>query len=864
MSPTILVPGAKVSGAPVTISGGAVFVSGIVTVTSGSYINIGSGIGVTLASGHGLAVYQSGLTLNLATNSGLAINIGSGVGVTLNSGLGLAIAISGLAPYIFVSGGMLGVSHSGAAIISNLPGNSGQWVNIGSGTGVLIQSGINVNIGSGIGVTLNSGLGLGIAMSGATTIVRSGLGVTVATSGQGYPVVGGQYRPYNSVAASGVNTPLLTDTLGATVVAGVYRPIEPTVSSGQYSVLAVGFDGDLKTAARTQSGDAIYVRTSGAVNIVTVSGQVAILSGSYVNIGSGIGIVQASGAYVIMSGQGVIVASGVNVIISGQAVFISGTVNILSGAYVNIGSNTVVSIGSGISYQMSGANVIATVSVGSGLGVLATTSGQGFPAIGGINRVINSGGNVVLASGIIAIPSLDVNGNLVVMTSGQTANMLSGQALYVQMSGVNATISGQWVNFASSLMVSVGSGISYQMSGANVIATVSVGSGLGVLATTSGQGFPAIGGINRVINSGGNIVLASGVIAIPSLDVNGNLVVKTSGQTANMLSGQALYVQMSGVNTTMSGLWVNFGSSLMVSIGSGISYQMSGTNVIATVSVGSGLGTLVTTSGQNYPVMGGQYRPQTNLGTFLASGINSIVGLDIYGNQVVAGAYQNGPITLTSGQYGPIRVGAGGEVIVAGQSRPVDLSTNSGQWVTLATDAVGRLIVATSGQGFPAIGGINRAINSGGNQIFASGVIVIPSTDSNGNLVVRTSGQTANMISGQALYIQQSGVNATVSGRYILALPLGAGAVTASTFIVNTSAVQLPNTSGREHILQIMDSGVYWIGGVNTTKSGLGFQWLGIPGTDPRSQLTLKIANLNLLYMASQAVSGKISIISMN
>jgi hypothetical protein len=130
--------------------------------------------------------------------------------------------------------------------------------------------------------------------------------------------------------------------------------------------------------------------------------------------------------------------------------------------------------------------------------------------------------------------------------------------------------------------------------------------------------------------------------------------------------------------------------------------------------------------------------------------------------------------------------------------------------------------------------------------------------------LVLVSGNTAQVASGQALYVQMSGVNSVMSGIAVVNMPLGAATVNASTFIVNTSAVQLPNTAGREHLLQIMDSGVYWIGGVNTTNSGIGFMWQGIPGTDYRSQLTLRIANLNLLYMKSQTTSGKITIMSMN
>lgn len=92
--------------------------------------------------------------------------------------------------------------------------------------------------------------------------------------------------------------------------------------------------------------------------------------------------------------------------------------------------------------------------------------------------------------------------------------------------------------------------------------------------------------------------------------------------------------------------------------------------------------------------------------------------------------------------------------------------------------------------------------------------------------------------------------------------PIGASIVNCSTYMVNTSGTQLPNSPGKEHLLQIVDSGVYWISGLPTVKSGIGYMWQGIPSTDYRSQLTLRVSNLNLLYMAAQTTSGRISIMS--
>jgi len=668
--PIVTSPGTRISGQPVTISGEAVFVSGTVNIisgvsitvasgtpvslTSGAYINIGSGVGVTPGSGFvtvasGLYVFQAAATQSglyvvisgqgVSINSGLGVVTQSGIGVLLQSGIiqtvsgqysaqNLAQGFPVFALYQPVSptltSGQLSIPHianpdsdlrvdihqldssglyiviSGQGVLTSISGNA---VFI-SGTVALLSGGY-VNVGSGVGV-VTSISGQAVFVSGTVSLtsggyvnVGSGVGVVTSISGQALFISG---------------TVALTSGGYVNIGSGVGVQLNPAYISGQY------VNNTASSPIYVQSGQYIQgpVTTSISGNAVFVSGIVDLKSGAFVNIGSGIGVITQSGViinvqltsgqYIIMSGQGVAIASGIAYQMSGANVI--ATVSVGSGLYI-VMSGQGVAIASGIAYQMSGANVIATVSVGSGLGTLATTSGQGFPAIGAMNRAINSGVTVVFASGTINIPSTDVNGNLVVFTSGLTAQMISGQALYVQMSGVNAQLSGIYIqgnlsatlSWVSTNMVSIGSGIAYQMSGANVIAsvsvgsglyivmsgqgvaiasgiayqmsganviaTVSVGSGLGTLATTSGQGFPAIGAMNRAINSGVTVVFASGTINIPSTDVNGNLVVFTSGLTAQMISGQALYVQMSGVTSQMSGIFINATASSPVYVQSG-------------------------------------------------------------------------------------------------------------------------------------------------------------------------------------------------------------------------------------------------------------------------------------------------------
>ena len=377
---------------------------GVGLVIMGQYRAEMSGVATVLASGQlavpGLSIDGDvRVDLDVADASGLRVIIQSGASVYLQSGSPVTVGLVSLSGINIASDGHIGVNidtvdSSGLRVViqSGAPVSiqSGTYVNIGSGVGVLLQSGINVNIGSGIGVITASGVFV-VTDSGQRVVIQSGASVSLQS---GLPV-----------------------NIGSGVGVLIQSGINVNIGSGIGIIQASG----------------AYIINDSGVRVVVQSGApISVQSGTYVNIGSGTGVLvnNQSGIGALISGQGVAIASGISYQMSGAFIRLE------SGENVNIGLVSGVILGSGISYQMSGANVIATVSVGSGL----------YTVAGGINRAINSGGQTVLASGVIAIPSLDVNGNLVVMTSGQTANMISGQALFVQMSGVNAWMSGLYVN----------------------------------------------------------------------------------------------------------------------------------------------------------------------------------------------------------------------------------------------------------------------------------------------------------------------------------------------------------------------------------------------------------------------------------
>lgn len=157
-----------------------------------------------------------------------------------------------------------------------------------------------------------------------------------------------------------------------------------------------------------------------------------------------------------------------------------------------------------------------------------TQSGLGVLISGQVVSV--SGQSVALASGTVSFGQSGLH--VTAYVSGQTAQMISGQALYVQMSGVTN-----------------------ELSGLNVV----VQSGLGVVgsfsASVSGQPVALVSGTLVVSQSGLNVIVQSGlgVVGSFSASVSGQPVALTSGTIVVGQSGISVIFR-SGTNMSVEAL----------------------------------------------------------------------------------------------------------------------------------------------------------------------------------------------------------------------------------------------------------------------------------------------------------------------
>jgi hypothetical protein len=403
------------------------------------------------------------------------------------------------------------------------------------------------------------------------------------------------------------------------------------------------------------------------------------------------------------------------------------------------------------------------------------------------------------------------------------------------------SVSGQPVGLTSGTLVTNQSGLNVIIqSGAFVVGTVT--------ANTSGQGV--------IIQSGAFVNVGSGLGVVTS--VSGNYV-SMSGVTAQMNSGLALFVQMSGVSTTLSGVYVNIGSGVgvtaalawassnMVSVGSGIAYQMSGANVVASVSVGSGL----------YIVMSGQglFVDKASLsGLFVTAGVNINSGLYItMSGQGVTINSQSGVSTiLQSGTQVRIDSISGlGAVIASGLFVYQSPATQSGQYIII------------SGQGVSVQSGI--FVNIG------SGIGVTAAVSISSGLYVQISGQGVTTSIASGLFVYQS--PATQSGQRVIinsqsGLPVtlqpAVGIRTRLPLLVSDVSGGTALISGIVRAVTIkVHSGQILIGGNSSIDmpyyggllSSVGFL------VEPGEAVTLPVENFNLLKVVAATSGGLISYI---
>ena len=552
------------SGIGVLVSGQAVITN--LSANSGQYVNIGSGIGVIVQSGHGTLI--SGQTVSVASGvyhaSGVGVSIQSGQGVLVQSGHGVLI--------------------------------SGQTVVIASGTGILTQSGYGVLIQSGHGVLIS---GQSITSTSAsplyiTNTLSSQLylasGLVVSISGQMIDIDSGVYYAsgVGVLVQSGHGVLISGQSVTSTSASPLY--VINTISSQLYlaSGLYVSISGqmvDLDSGVYYASGIGVLIQSGHGV---LISGQtVAIASGAFINN---------------QSGHGVIVQSGHGVLISGQAVLTNLAPN--SGQYVNIGS------GIGVTINISG----YTAQMAPGQSLFVSMSGTGVASgMSGINIASTSASPLyiinTLSSQLIVASGLNVVGNFSATSTSATPtyiiNHLSSQIIVASGLSVVGTFSATStsavptyiINHLSSQII-VASG-SYRASGVGVL----VQSGHGVLV--SGQTVAIASG--AIIASGLNVVgIFSSTSASPVYIINhlSSQIIMTSG--VYRASGVGVLVQ-SGHGVLISGQTVIAASGV---------YHASGIGVV----IQSGVGVTLNSAAYVTPLPAGGIITRAILGTTAASG----------------------------------------------------------------------------------------------------------------------------------------------------------------------------------------------------------------------------------------------------
>ena len=274
-----------------------------VDVSSGLNVIVESGLFVSIS---GQYVYAD---VEVEVSSGLHVIVESGVYLAS----GIYVSISGQHVYVesgvYLASGTCVAAASGLGVLI-----SGQYVEIDSGLGVSISgqwvfADVEVDVSSGLHVIVESGVGVLISgqmvdvASGIEVIVESGLGVSIA-SGLGVSISG-----QHVVSAANIS--------GQSVFIGRYMPVAPTVGSGVAYIARVDSKGILLAAI---SGS--YVEIDSGLGVL-ISGQIVdVASGIEVIVESGLGVTIASGLGVSISGQHVYVESGVHV------VSLSGTVHV--------------------------------------------------------------------------------------------------------------------------------------------------------------------------------------------------------------------------------------------------------------------------------------------------------------------------------------------------------------------------------------------------------------------------------------------------------------------------------------------------------------------------------------------------------
>ncbi len=609
--------------------------------TTGTVVNSGGIAGTTFA---GVYLGSGGLVTNAASAS----ITGGQTGVEITRGAGTVVN----------SGGIAGTTFTGVYL-----GSGGSVTNAASASITGGQTGVAIT--KGAGAVVNSGSIAGSLYVGVA--LASGGSVTNAASAA---IKGGNAGVY---VISSAGTVVNSGSIVGTSFAGVFLKAGGSVTNATAaSITGAGYGIRIVSGTGTVVNSGSVVGTGTASTGVFVSGGGSVTNAAAASISggaAGIGILGAAGTvvnsgsiagkYGIVLGLGGSITNATSASIAGRNVGV--LVNGAAGTVVNFGRI----VGSSGSYQYGVLlNVGGSVTNAASASITGHTDGV----------LIRTSAGTVVNSGSIAVAPGQQHYGVLLSSGGSVTNAASASITAawtgVHIGGVETTAGGAGTVVNSGTIVAgtgaYGAGI-YLHDGGFVTnaASASITGDFGVVMIAGGT----------VVNAG-TITSASSYAVLFQGTQSGRLVVDPGavfgGKAAGSTSGSDVLELASGGSTgTLGGLGTSFTNFGSVTVDSGASWELTGTNTIA---VGGAM---------------------VNSGTLTLSGAT----LTVSGSLVNDGAIVLDPSTLTVANMsgsGSVAISSG-SILNVGSGLASNVTVSGGGMLTVSSGATASGTVVSSG-----------------------------------------------------------------------------------------------------------------------------------------------------------------------
>jgi len=820
--------GASVTG--LDVSGGSSQLLGL------AITGFNTGIRLAIGGSNRVAADWVGLAgagVPAGNTTGILIRTGSSGNTIGGTSVSDRNVISGNATGVLVSGG--GVN--GNVIAGNYVGpdvTGGPAVV--SGIGIKIQGGASGNtIGGAVSgarnlISRNANYGVGLFGSGTTTNLVEGnyVGVDpagsaaaangkgVIVSGAGGNTIGGTSGEARNVVSGNSSNGVQLTGSGATgnVVAGNYVG---TTASGNGAVAnGTGVRVDASANGNTIGGTTASARnvvsgnTGYGVELAAVGTTGNVVEGNYVGTSS-------DGAAPLPNGTGVRIEAGAGAntiggttssarnVISGNSsygVLLTGSAtsgNLVEGNRIGTNPKGTVALANATGVRLDGGasgNTIGgttggarnVISGNTAVGVEITVSGTAGNLVQGNYIGTNAGGSGALANDIGVLVSAD--GNTVGGATSGARNLISGNtSVGVELLGgrprTGNTVAGNYIgtNAAATAAIANAIGVLVQDSDTNTIGGTT-GAARNVISgnTTDGvqlAGVDAIGNVvegNRIgTNAAGDAALAHATGVRLENGANGNTIGGATSAARNLISGNAIGVDIQGGGTT----------------GNVVAANYIGTNATGTVALGNGAGVLLE-SGASGNTVGGATSGARNVisGNFrgvqlsgLGTASNTIegnyIGTDAAG---AAALYNPTGVQLDSGANGNTIGGtsAGARNVISGNGSGVLFGSNPGGAAGGTANVVAGNYIGTNAAGTAAVAndiGVDFEGASSGNTIGGSVKAArnLISGNNFAGVYFFDSQETGNTVAGNYIGTNAAGSAALGNAHYGIAVEAAGG-----------------------------------------------------------------------------------------